>query len=57
MSEREKEILQNVEEALPKMSDFDKGYMFGIARIYMAENRKQLIEPVAQTKPELVATG
>lgn len=57
MSEREKEILRNVEAALPKMSDFDKGYMLGIARNYMVKNRKQLIDPITQTPSELAATG
>lgn len=32
MSEREQEILRTLEMALPIMSEFEKGYMLGIAR-------------------------
>lgn len=32
MSEREKEILRTLEMALPVMSEFEKGYMLGMAR-------------------------
>lgn len=31
MEEREKDILRTVAEALPHMSDFEKGYMLGMA--------------------------
>lgn len=30
MSEREKKIMESISEALPKMSEFDKGYLFGL---------------------------
>ena len=30
MSEREKEIITSIIEGLPKMSDFEKGYVLGI---------------------------
>lgn len=29
MSEKEKKIVERLKEALPKMSDFDKGYILG----------------------------
>lgn len=29
MSEKEKEIVEKLKEAIPKMSDFDKGYILG----------------------------
>lgn len=29
MSEKEKEIVKKLKEAIPKMSDFDKGYILG----------------------------
>ena len=31
MSEKEKRIIESVAEALPNMSDFDKGYIMGVA--------------------------
>ena len=30
MSEREKQILETIATAIPKMSDFDKGYLLGM---------------------------
>ena len=30
MDEREKNILKNIAEALPKMSEFNKGYILGL---------------------------
>ena len=29
MSEKEKEVVEKLREAIPKMSDFDKGYILG----------------------------
>ena len=29
MSEREKQIVEKLKDAIPKMSDFDKGYILG----------------------------
>ena len=29
MSEKEKQIVEKLKDALPKMSDFDKGYILG----------------------------
>lgn len=29
MSEKEKQIVEKLKEAIPKMSDFDKGYILG----------------------------
>lgn len=40
MSEREKEILEIIAEALPKMSDFDKGYFLGVAESTAEQKRK-----------------
>lgn len=31
MSEREKQIMETIAEALPNMSEFDKGYILGVA--------------------------
>lgn len=29
MSEKEKQIVEKIKDAIPKMSDFDKGYILG----------------------------
>ena len=42
MSEREKEIMKKLEEALPSMSDFDKGYILCMAE--MSEKKEQLVQ-------------
>lgn len=31
MSDKDKEICQNLAEAMPRMSEFDKGYILGLA--------------------------
>ena len=40
MSEREKEILTNIGKALHNMSEFDKGYLLGIAEANASQKRK-----------------
>lgn len=40
MSEKEKEIVEKLKEAIPKMSDFDKGYILGKVE-NMAEQNEQ----------------
>lgn len=40
MSEREKQILETIAEALPKMEEFDKGYFLGVAEAN-AKNKKR----------------
>lgn len=39
MSETEKEILKSIDESISKMSDFDKGYLLGMAESKAAEKR------------------
>ena len=39
MSEKEKEILKSINESISKMSDFDKGYILGMAESKAAEKR------------------
>ena len=39
MSEKEKQIVEKLKEAIPKMSDFDKGYILGKVES-MAEQKK-----------------
>lgn len=46
MSEREKEIIETIAEALPYMPDFEKGYMLGQAEAMAAKKKKQKQEAV-----------
>lgn len=39
MSEREKQILETIAAAVPKMSEFDKGYLLGMGEA-MVNNKK-----------------
>lgn len=39
MSDREKDILKTISEALPKMSEFDKGYFLGVAESKAADKK------------------
>ena len=41
MSEKEKNILKTISEALPKMSEFDKGYFLGVAENESKAARKR----------------
>lgn len=48
MSEKErKDILKTISEALPKMSDFDKGYFLGVAESKAAEDHGKTKEEKA----------
>lgn len=40
MSEREKKIMESISEALPKMSEFDKGYLLGSAERMVFEKEE-----------------
>ena len=40
MSEKEKQVVEKLKEAIPQMSDFDKGYILGIVES-MAERKKE----------------
>lgn len=40
MSEREKQIVEKLKDAIPRMSDFDKGYILGKVE-NMAEQNQQ----------------
>ena len=39
MSEKEKQVVEKLKEAIPKMSDFDKGYILGKVE-RMADEKK-----------------
>ena len=40
MSEKEKQVVEKLKEAIPRMSDFDKGYILGKVES-MAEQKKE----------------
>ena len=41
MSEKEKDIIKTMAEALPKMSEMDKGYFLGYAEAMVAQKGKK----------------
>lgn len=41
MSEKEKRIVEKLKEAIPKMSDFDKGYILGKVESFSENNPKK----------------
>lgn len=41
MSEKEKEVVEKLKEAIPKMSDFDKGYILGKVENMAEKNGKE----------------
>lgn len=41
MSDREKDILKTISDALPKMSEFDKGYFLGVAESKAADKERE----------------
>lgn len=41
MSEREKEALDTIVKAYPKMSEFDKGYVLGVAESKAGEKKRE----------------
>lgn len=40
MSEKEKEVVEKLKEAIPKMTEFDKGYILGKVEAF-AENSEE----------------
>lgn len=41
MSEREKEIISSIENAISNMSEFDKGYLLGIAETRANQKKEE----------------
>ena len=41
MSEKEKKIVEKLKEAIPKMSEFDKGYILGKVESFSDNNLEQ----------------
>lgn len=44
MSERDKKIIKAVAEALPNMTDFEKGYMLGLAESNSKDKKEEIPE-------------
>lgn len=53
MSEREKQILKSINESISKMSDFDKGYLLGMAESKATEKRKSRSDLERASKEEI----
>lgn len=41
MSEKEKKIIERVAEAIPQMSEVDKGYVLGVSETLAGKNTKE----------------
>lgn len=41
MSEKEKKILETINEALPNMGEFEKGYLLGVAESTASKKKKK----------------
>lgn len=52
MSEKEQKIIESISDALPKMSDFDKGYFLGAAEQMVSEKEKKETQKTIQREPE-----
>lgn len=50
MSEREKEILLTIDRALPHMTDFEKGYLLGVAENVVNRKRDQQHQQESEKK-------
>lgn len=44
MNDKDKKILETIAKALPKMSEFDKGYFLGTAEAKATEKRQRKLE-------------
>ena len=45
MSEREKQVVEKLKDAIPKMSDFDKGYILGKVESMAEKKEEQSKQP------------
>lgn len=41
MSEKEKQVVEKLKQAIPKMSEFDKGYILGMVENIAGQNKKE----------------
>ncbi len=53
MSEKEKEILKSIDKYISKLSDFDKGYILGMAESRAEEKRKSRSDLERASKEEI----
>ncbi len=44
MSEKEKKILETIATAIPKMSEFDKGYLLGMGEAMVSKKKEEKAE-------------
>jgi len=47
MSEKEKKILETIDKALPKMTEFEKGYFLGVTESKVQEKKEKKKEEMA----------
>lgn len=52
MSEQEKKIIQAIATAVPKMSEFDKGYLLGMGEAMVSIKKEEQV-----TEPEISKGG
>lgn len=53
MSEKEKKILETIATAIPKMSEFDKGYLLGMGEAMVSKKKEAKAEEKEEEKEEL----
>lgn len=54
MSEKEKKTLETILRAVPKMSEFQKGRLYGIAEAMEEQNKVNVLKEEAKNKNEAV---
>lgn len=52
MSEKEKKILETIATAIPKMSEFDKGYLLGMGEAMVSKKKEARAEEKEELKEE-----
>lgn len=57
MSEKEKKTLEIILKAVPKMSEFQKGRLYGIAEAMEEQNRDKERQLVLQTEGKQLSAG
>lgn len=57
MSQKEKEIVKTIAEALPKMDEFSKGYLLGQAELMVRQKSQEGGEEVGKADSGTESTG
>ena len=57
MSEKEKQILETIATAVPKMSEFDKGYLLGMGEAMVKQKEKDKPEKKGEKNAADADTG